>query len=289
MIKTARWGLLVVLPVILIFIFVLIVQSIPSTSILKTKYPVVKYVRDLKGAIDVQVDFVDHRPSSWVSIQNVPSWVKGAVITSEDWSFYNHQGFDLDQIQEALEDSLKRGEKLRGASTLSQQLVKNVFLGQERSWIRKLKEAFLTYDLEAKFSKNQILEFYLNIVEWGQGVVGLGQASRYYFQKSPSQLMPNEAAFLAFLLPSPVKYSSSFRAKRLSYFATQQVKRNLQRMTQAHYITAEQMQHYLEQKFSFEQFQNEEVVPTSEDIEVSEEFEETTLEEIVPDASLVNE
>jgi monofunctional biosynthetic peptidoglycan transglycosylase len=266
-----RWFLFLILPIFVLLIFGAFFFVIPNTSILRTHYPVLKYSKDKKGQTQVYVKFEKSRPSHWASLETIPSWVQGAVITSEDWAFYSHQGFDLSQIQEALEERVKRKRPLRGASTLSQQLVKNVFLDQDRSWSRKIKEALLTIDLENKFSKRQILEFYLNIVEWGPDVVGISQASRYYFSKSPSALNPREAAFLAFLLPNPIRYSESFRRRKLSRFASQQIHRNLQRMKQARYISEEQFLYFSTEPLSFEErveTQEEEIkAPTEESVE----------------------
>jgi|GEM_PF-815181 len=271
-----RWLILLCFPVILVLIVASISILLPDASLLKTQYPIMSYSKGEAGQTLVDVEFAKSRPSWWTSLEAIPSWVQGAVITSEDWAFFDHQGFDIAQIQDALEDRVRGRGRLRGASTLSQQLVKNVFLKQDRTWSRKLKEALLTLDLESDFSKKEILGFYLNVVEWGpKGIFGIAKASRYYFQKSPSMLNPREAAFLAFLLPNPTRYSESFRKKKLSAFASRQIHRNLQRMKQGHFITETQFEYYSNEPLSFE-----------EHVETSEEAEEELVEETT-DSSLV--
>ncbi|MEO5668579.1 MAG: transglycosylase domain-containing protein [Bdellovibrionota bacterium] len=248
-----RWiilFLLLIVPFICGFVFF---RSIEGVDILVNHYPRVRYTQREDGGVHIDVEFKRERPSSWTPLSSIPSWVQGAVITSEDWAFFQHQGFDFNQIREAVEDKVDgREKKLRGASTLSQQLVKNLFLAQDRSWVRKAREAWLTYRLESKFTKKKILENYLNIIEWGNGVVGIRQAAQHYFQKSPSALNPRESAFLAYLIPSPRRYSRGFARGQMTAFGHQQIARNLERMKQAGYITDVQFQFFSRQRLAFE-------------------------------------
>ncbi len=155
-----------------------------------------------------------------------------ALIAAEDTSFYSHKGFDWHEIEASFTKNLQSGKVRRGGSTLTQQLAKNAFLSKEKSYWRKLKEAYLAYAIENRYSKDFILEKYLNVVEFGPGIYGVKSASIHYFQKSASELHPLEAAFLAFLLPNPKSYSRSYSAGQLSPFATKMVKIILQRMAQ---------------------------------------------------------
>ncbi len=125
------------------------------------------------------------------------------MLVSEDVNFFSHHGFALDEMQSALEDALRDRELPRGASTITQQLAKNLWLSRSRNPLRKAKEAVLTWQLERRLSKRRILELYLNVVEFGPGVYGVGAASQRYFAKPPADLDEREAAQLAAVLPSP--------------------------------------------------------------------------------------
>jgi monofunctional biosynthetic peptidoglycan transglycosylase len=142
---------------------------------------------------------VRHR---WVDDANISAHIKVAVIAAEDQNFPVHHGFDLKSINDALEDR-QRGRRVRGASTISQQVAKNLFLWPEQSWLRKGLEAYFTVLIETLWPKQRILEVYLNVAEFGRGVFGVGAASDVYFGKRASRLNPYDAALLAAVLPSP--------------------------------------------------------------------------------------
>lgn len=209
--------------------------GLPDVSILRTRYPVVHYVP--RSSPSSYVTFERARPSSWVGLDDVSRSAVGAIIVSEDWAFYQHKGYDPKQIKEALNHDIARGRFARGASTITQQVAKNLFLDTDKNVIRKLKELALAIRLEKKYKKRKILEIYLNIAEWGEGIYGIGPAARFYFKKSPRELTAKEGAFLAMLLPSPKRYSQSFRAKSLTVFARRRIADILGKMSQAHYIT----------------------------------------------------
>lgn len=141
-----------------------------------------------------------------VSRDEISPFLRRAVLASEDDRFYLHYGFDLVEIDKALEKK-KRGGRLRGASTLTQQVAKNIFLWDGRSFIRKGLEAYLTLWLELLLTKDRILDLYLNLAEWGDGVFGAEAAARKHFGKSASKLTREEAARLAAILPSPIRWS----------------------------------------------------------------------------------
>ena len=174
----------------------------------------------------------------WVPIEQISPNLQKAVMAGEDARFFQHNGFDWDAIQKAWNDAMEEGKKedkeeciaaakaantsskdcgndqddwippmpefKRGASTITQQLAKNLFLSESRSFIRKGHEAVYTYFLERDLSKKRILEIYLNVIEWGDGIYGAEAASRNYFKKSASDLTRDEAAFLAAMIPSPL-------------------------------------------------------------------------------------
>jgi monofunctional biosynthetic peptidoglycan transglycosylase len=138
----------------------------------------------------------------WVSRSMITDKLENAVIASEDWRFYDHNGFDWPAIEKAMKHN-KHGGRIRGASTISQQTAKNVFLWPSRSWVRKGLEAYFTILIEALWSKDRIMEVYLNVVELGDGIYGVGAASDFYFHKAPGKLSSSEAALLAAVLPNP--------------------------------------------------------------------------------------
>jgi monofunctional biosynthetic peptidoglycan transglycosylase len=142
----------------------------------------------------------------WVPYAAIASSVKRAVLVADDINFFSHRGFDLGEIRVAVTRALEEVESPRGASTISQQLAKNLWLSPSRNPLRKLEEAILTWQLERTLSKRRILELYLNVVELGSGIYGIEAASRRYFAKPASELTDDEAAELAASLPSPATW-----------------------------------------------------------------------------------
>jgi monofunctional biosynthetic peptidoglycan transglycosylase len=142
----------------------------------------------------------------WVGYERISVHLKRAVVAAEDAKFVGHEGFDWDAIQKAIERNERRGRVVAGASTISQQLAKNLLLSGERSWLRKGQEAAITWMIESAMPKRRILELYLNVAEWGEGVFGAEAAARHHFGTSAAALAPGEAAWLAAILPSPRRY-----------------------------------------------------------------------------------
>ncbi len=160
----------------------------------------------------------------WMPIEQISPNLQRAVLAGEDSRFFVHNGFDWEAIQKTWDEAVKEGEKeakeegdydpndwippmpsfKRGASTVTQQLAKNLYLSEDRNFLRKGREALYTYFLERDLSKKRILELYLNVIEWGDGVYGAEAASRVYFKKSASNLTREEAAYLAAMIPSPL-------------------------------------------------------------------------------------
>ncbi len=145
---------------------------------------------------------------NWVPLRQISPNLIRAVIASEDNEFCRHWGFDFKELEDAWKES-KNGGRLRGASTISQQTAKNVFLWPDRSWIRKGLEAYFTVLIEGLWPKQRIMEVYLNVIEWGPGIFGADAAARRWFGKSAAKLTPLEAARLAAILPNPVHYRAN--------------------------------------------------------------------------------
>lgn len=198
--------------------------TFPSISALRTENP-------------VTTSMIEHRLSEaraegkegkkymiWMPIGQISPHLQRAVLAGEDARFFEHNGFDWEAIQKAWDEAVREGEKeakesgdfdpnswiptmpsfKRGASTVTQQLGKNLYLSEDRNFLRKGREAVYTYFLERELSKKRILEIYLNVIEWGDGIYGAEAASRHYFRKSASNLTREEAAFLAAMVPSPL-------------------------------------------------------------------------------------
>lgn len=155
---------------------------------------------------------------SWLPYASISNHLKRAVVASEDDRFMSHSGFDWTGIQAAIERNRERGVTASGGSTITQQLAKNLFLSPSRSYVRKAQEAIITVMIETTWSKQRILEVYLNVVEWGDGIFGCEAASRHYFDISAGRLGPAEATQLAVMLPNPRRYGETF-GPRLAAFA----------------------------------------------------------------------
>ncbi|MCS6786837.1 MAG: monofunctional biosynthetic peptidoglycan transglycosylase [Thiobacillaceae bacterium] len=151
----------------------------------------------------------------WVPYERISIHLKRAVIAAEDSRFLTHEGFDWEGIESAVEKNLKKGRIVAGGSTISQQLAKNLFLSATRNPVRKLQEAAITLMLEGLWSKRRILEVYLNVVEWGEGIYGAEAAARNYFGIPAARLTPKQAAQLAAMLPNPRYYQRHRQARGL--------------------------------------------------------------------------
>jgi monofunctional glycosyltransferase len=212
-------------------------SEFPNVAVLSHAYPEVIYAG---RSTPPRVRLTRIKPQGWVSVDDISRSAVGAVIVSEDWAFYSHAGYDANQIKEAIKEDLEEGGFVRGASTITQQVVRNVFLDKDKNLWRKLKELYLAVRLEQKVRKTRILEVYLNIAEWGEGIFGIGEASQHYFGKAPAHLTPKEGAFLAMLLPSPKRYSQSFQKRELTSYARSTIDSILGKMVKAKYLTEEE-------------------------------------------------
>jgi monofunctional biosynthetic peptidoglycan transglycosylase len=158
-------------------------------------------VRDWQGKFKPYV--VGPKNRYWTPMDGIPPEMKWGVILAEDAGFYKHEGIDLKAIKNAIKHDLEKKSFARGASTITQQVAKNIFLSREKTITRKIKEIYLAKRMEQELTKGRIIELYLNVIELGPMVYGIGHGSRYYFGKSPAGLSPRECAFLVAMLPGP--------------------------------------------------------------------------------------
>ncbi|MEZ4705541.1 MAG: biosynthetic peptidoglycan transglycosylase [Bdellovibrionota bacterium] len=224
--------------------------SLPNIGVMKDHYPVIEFKDD--DAKSLLVQWKKEKPARWVGFQSISSYAKNAVRVSEDWEFYHHHGIDFTQVRKVIDEKMDGEGDLRGASTITQQLARNLFLHQRRSWMRKLQEFFLALRMERAFGKDKIFEYYLNVVEWGPGVFGIRMASYYYFDQHPNSLGPKEGAFLAMLLPSPIRYGVSFREKELTPYAQKTVNQILDKMVMDGVLPRELAKEEKQRSLSFE-------------------------------------
>ena len=176
-------------------------------SVMPVPFSAVMVERQLGAWLSGDFGYVAH--SDWVSMDEISPWMGLAVIAAEDQKFPEHWGFDVSAIEKALAHNERNENRIRGASTLSQQTAKNLFLWDGRSWVRKGLEAGLTLGMETAWSKKRILTVYLNIAEFGDGVFGVEAAAQRYFHKPASRLSLSEAALLAAVLPNPLRFKAN--------------------------------------------------------------------------------
>ncbi len=179
---------------------------------------------------------VGPRNPRWTPYGAIPSALKKAVVASEDANFYSHEGLDYEAIRDAIKTDLRKGKFVRGGSTITQQVAKNLFLTREKTLIRKVKELVLARRMDDALSKSRILELYLNVVELGPMVYGVGHAAHFYFGKHPSGLTVRECAFLASMLPGPKVYNPYRKMDRVM----KRSDRILRRMVAARMISREE-------------------------------------------------
>jgi monofunctional biosynthetic peptidoglycan transglycosylase len=173
----------------------------PVTDLADRKFSTTIQVKDWQG--DYHTFLVGPKNRNWTASGRIPPEMKWAVILAEDANFYRHEGFDVKAIRNAIKYDLEKKSLKRGASTITQQTAKNLFLSREKSVTRKLKEIYLAYRMEQELTKGRIIELYLNVVELGPMVYGIGHGAQYYFNKPASAMTPRECAFLAAMLPGP--------------------------------------------------------------------------------------
>lgn len=196
--------------------------TFPSISRLRDQNPSITSLIEERTAEAKAEGIQPKRAQVWVPLERISPNLRRAVLAGEDTNFATHHGFDYKAIQRAWEEAQRESEReakregddpsswipplptfKRGASTITQQLAKNLYLSTEKSFLRKGREAVITYFLERELSKRRILELYLNVIEWGDGIYGAEAAAQYYFHKPAAELSPREAAFLSAIIPNP--------------------------------------------------------------------------------------
>jgi hypothetical protein len=187
----------------------------------------------------------------FVPLGDLPPYVVRAVITCEDASFFSHSGFDFAELRNAAVEGAQAGKVVRGGSTITQQLAKNLYLTREKTLARKLREALLTVALESTVPKQRLMEVYLNIAEWGPGVWGIGPAARHWFGKDARELTPKEAAFLATVIPNPVRYHYMWSRGFLSEHWEERVEGLLRAMYDQGVLSEDELARSLSQPLTF--------------------------------------
>ena len=207
-----RWTIRIVLILLIIDLFYLAVIWPDWKKLASGPVPMSSFMQEYKKERASQRDWpaLHWQP---VSLNSIPKTVQRAAILSEDSRFHTHSGFDLLAFKEAMSRNLEEGRFLFGASTISQQTVKNIYLTRSRDPLRKWHELILTWGMEQSLGKQRILELYLNVAEFGHGVYGVQAAARHYWNKDVEQLTPQQAAELAATLPSPRKHNPATRSE----------------------------------------------------------------------------
>lgn len=202
-----------------LYILFLLYFSLPSFQV-----PVLEYnhfrVTSLMQQRAIEHKLLFYPRQSWVDISEVNPFLLKSIVSMEDGSFFNHKGIDWEELNNALRANKRRGRTIRGGSTLTMQLAKNLYLTTERTVFRKAKEFVITFRMEKELSKKTILQNYINAVEWGNGIFGIKIASEFYFSKEPENLSINQCARLAAVIPSPLQHrpdvNSSYVVRRSS-------------------------------------------------------------------------
>ncbi len=177
--------------------------TLPDVRPLRTSNPPTTAFIELRTAEALARGETSRRAQRWVAYNRISPNLKRAVLVAEDDAFWQHEGVDFEQLQESLEVDWQRGRFSRGASTITQQLAKNLYLSPSKNPLRKLRELIIARRLEAELKKARILELYLNVIEWGDGIYGVEAAARAYFQASAGSLGPEESALLAAAIINP--------------------------------------------------------------------------------------
>lgn len=199
--------------------FLAITLSLPDVTSLKTQNPKTSALIDQRLREARRDGEPFKRRQVWVSFESIPELLKDAVRVAEDARFYEHEGIDYEELQEAVRKNLEQGQIVRGASTITQQLAKNLYLSSERSYTRKVKEYLIARQLEQELSKNRIFHLYLNVIEFGPGVFGVEAAARHYFGKSAAQLNLEEIVRLTAVIPKPLSESPTRNSRWLNWRA----------------------------------------------------------------------
>jgi len=196
---------------ILIFFFTSTILAVVILKYIPVYITPLMFIRCVEQMIDGEAPQINHR---WVPLEKISHNLAQAAMASEDNLFLQHKGFDLEQIQKAQIDAQK-GKRQRGASTISQQTARNVFLWQHRSWLRKGLEAYFTFLIEAIWGKERIMEVYLNSIEMGKGIYGADAVARINFNTTPDKLTRSQSAYIAVSLPNPLQRDSAHPTSKM--------------------------------------------------------------------------
>ena len=211
------------------------IATLPDVTPLKKTNPTVT-------ALMAQRADEDHTkprpPRTWVPYNSISPSLRNAVLIAEDSAFFQHSGYDMDEIKESVKRNWRQKRFARGASTITQQLAKNLYLSTSRNPLRKIREFLIAQELERNLSKQRIFEIYLNVIEWGDGIYGVEPAARRYFGKSASELLPEEGAILAAMIPNPRRYTP---ARNLKYLERRK-REILERLARWKYLTEDEYQ-----------------------------------------------
>ncbi len=198
--------LLVAVSFLTILLAFLYLVSVPDLSKLKRQNPKKTAFMEYREKEWQKKGKKERIRQLWIPFSKISPYLVKAVLISEDDKFWTHEGFDYEAIEKAFQKDLEAGRFRAGGSTISQQLARNLYLSPKKNILRKIEEAFLTWRMEKVLPKKRILELYLNLAEWGEGIFGIEAAARHYYGKPASELGPQEAARLASVLPNPKRY-----------------------------------------------------------------------------------
>lgn len=223
---------------------------------LRTGYFVVQF----RGrSLPAEYKFVKSRPKKWVKLESISPMAYQAVILSEDAHFFNHIGVDFHQLKNTVVQQFSKSEKYREKSTMTQQLGKNLFLGDDKNFITSVIEIPMAIYIDWRLPKKKVLESYLNAAEFGDQIYGITDASKFYFNKSPSALTPKEGAMLAAILAQPRDFSRFLKPGEFSTYTNQLVLRTMKHMVQEGLMTQAQFESQMNQKYLWDKTDEEEI------------------------------
>ncbi len=211
-----------ILTLVLLLLGIVVIEffSLPGTTTieaLESANPPTTALMEERKRVREEVGKSSKRLQRWVPLSKISPELIHAVIVAEDGTFYEHGGFDWYEVQESLEKNWNEGRVARGGSTITQQLAKNLFLSTSKDPMRKLKEAYITMQMERMLSKDRILELYLNLIEWGDGLYGAEAAAQESFGKSAAELSREEAARVAAVIPNPLRHKPNDDSRYISF------------------------------------------------------------------------
>ncbi|TFH01535.1 MAG: monofunctional biosynthetic peptidoglycan transglycosylase [Calditrichales bacterium] len=198
-----------------VLIYGILILTMPDVEILKKQNPGQTALMQLRIQAAAEKGRRFRVKQQWVAFSQIPELMKKTVRISEDANFYFHEGIDLDELEESIKRNLEEGDFIRGGSTITQQLAKNLYLSTEKSLWRKIREYLIARELETHLSKNRIYQIYLNVIEFGNGIFGVGAAAEYFFHKPVGELSSEEIIRLTAIIPRPLKTNPTEDSKWL--------------------------------------------------------------------------